>query len=491
MSVVTERPVVPSNEPTFRQSVDLMFNRAVALMDLPPGLEEKIRVCNATYTVRFGVRLRGKIQTFTGYRSVHSEHMEPVKGGIRFAPEVNQDEVEALAALMTYKCALVETPFGGSKGGLCVDPRQYDEHELEQITRRFAYELIKRDLINPSQNVPAPDMGTSEREMAWIADQYRRMHTTDINGNACVTGKPTNAGGIQGRTEATGRGVQYALREFFRHPDDKARAGLSGTLDGKRVVVQGLGNVGFHAAKFLQEEDGARITGIIERDGALFNPDGLDVQAVRDWIVRHGGVTGYPDANHTADGAQVLEAECDILIPAALEGVINLGNAHNIKAPLIIEAANGPITAGADDILRERGVVIIPDMYANAGGVTVSYFEWVKNLSHIRFGRMQRRQEEARHELIVRELERLSDHLGDKWSMTPDFKARYLRGADELELVRSGLDDTMRTAYQSISEVWHSREDVSDLRTAAFIVAIGRVAASYRAKGLHPPRSHG
>jgi glutamate dehydrogenase (NAD(P)+) len=484
MSVVTERPVVPSNEPTFRQSVDLMFNRAVALMDLPPGLEEKIRVCNATYTVRFGVRLRGKIQTFTGYRSVHSEHMEPVKGGIRFATEVNQDEVEALAALMTYKCALVETPFGGSKGGLCVDPRQYDEHELEQITRRFAYELIKRDLINPSQNVPAPDMGTSEREMAWIADQYRRMHTTDINGNACVTGKPTNAGGIQGRTEATGRGVQYALREFFRHPDDKARAGLSGTLDGKRVVVQGLGNVGFHAAKFLQEEDGARITGIIERDGALFNPDGLDVQAVRDWIVRHGGVTGYPDANHTADGAQVLEAECDILIPAALEGVINLGNAHNIKAPLIIEAANGPITAGADDILRERGVVIIPDMYANAGGVTVSYFEWVKNLSHIRFGRMQRRQEEARHELIVRELERLSDHLGDKWSMTPDFKARYLRGADELELVRSGLDDTMRTAYQSISEVWHSREDVSDLRTAAFIVAIGRVAASYRAKGL-------
>ncbi|MBW4983661.1 Glu/Leu/Phe/Val dehydrogenase [Mameliella sp. CS4] len=484
MSVVTERPTVPSNEPTFRQSVDLMFNRAVALMDLPPGLEEKIRVCNATYTVRFGVRLRGKIQTFTGYRSVHSEHMEPVKGGIRFATEVNQDEVEALAALMTYKCALVETPFGGSKGGLCVDPRQYDEHELEQITRRFAYELIKRDLINPSQNVPAPDMGTSEREMAWIADQYRRMHTTDINGNACVTGKPTNAGGIQGRTEATGRGVQFALREFFRHPEDKAKAGLSGTLDGKRVVVQGLGNVGFHAAKFLQEEDGVRITGIIERDGALFNPDGLDVQSVRDWIVRHGGVTGYPDANHSADGAQVLEAECDILIPAALEGVINLGNAHNIKAPLIIEAANGPITAGADDILRERGVVIIPDMYANAGGVTVSYFEWVKNLSHIRFGRMQRRQEEARHELIVRELERLSDHLGDKWSMTPDFKARYLRGADELELVRSGLDDTMRTAYQSISEVWHSREDVTDLRTAAFIVAIGRVASSYRAKGL-------
>ena len=267
------------NAPSFRESVDIMFNRAVALMDLPPGLEEKIRVCNATYTVRFGVRLRGKIETFTGYRSVHSEHMEPVKGGIRFSLGVNQNEVEALAALMSYKCALVETPFGGSKGGLCIDPRAWDDDEMEKITRRFAYELIKRDLINPSQNVPAPDMGTGEREMAWIADQYKRMNTTDINGAACVTGKPINAGGIQGRVEATGRGVQYALQEFFRHPEDIKAAGLSGTLDGKRIVVQGLGNVGYHAAKFLSEEDGSIITGIIERDGALTDAGGLDVEA--------------------------------------------------------------------------------------------------------------------------------------------------------------------------------------------------------------------
>ncbi|GGH20636.1 glutamate dehydrogenase (NAD(P)+) [Cribrihabitans marinus] len=471
-------------EPSFRESVDLMFNRAVALMDLPPGLEEKIRVCNATYTVRFGVRLRGQIHTFVGYRSVHSEHMEPVKGGIRYAPSVNQDEVEALAALMTYKCALVEAPFGGSKGGLCIDPRQYEEHELEQITRRLAYELAKRDLIHPSQNVPAPDMGTGEREMAWIADQYARMNTTDINSRACVTGKPINAGGIQGRTEATGRGVQYALQEFFRDKRDMEKAGLTGTLDGKRVIVQGLGNVGYHAAKFLSEEDGSIVTGIIERDGALFSPEGLDVEAVHQWIAKHGGVTGFPDATHHAEGAQVLEEACDILIPAALEGVINLSNAERIKAPLIIEAANGPVTAGADEILRKKGTVIIPDMYANAGGVTVSYFEWVKNLSHIRFGRMQRRQEEARHELIVRELERLDRHMGDAWSMSPDFKAKYLRGADELELVRSGLDDTMRIAYQSMRSVWHERADVEDLRTAAYLVSIGKVAASYRAKGL-------
>ena len=472
------------NEPSFRESVDLMFNRAASLMDLPPGLEEKIRVCNATYTVRFGVRLRGEIHTFTGYRSVHSEHMEPVKGGIRYALAVNQDEVEALAALMTYKCALVETPFGGSKGGLCIDPRKYEEHELEQITRRFAYELAKRDLINPSQNVPAPDMGTGEREMAWIADQYARMNTTDINSRACVTGKPLNAGGIAGRVEATGRGIQYALREFFRHPEDIQKAGLSGKLDGKRIIVQGLGNVGYHAAKFLSEEDSARIVGIIEWDGALYNPDGIDVESVRQWIVKHGGVSNYPDATHSAEGSEVLEAECDILIPAALEGVINLSNADRIKAPLIIEAANGPVTAGADEILRKKGTVIIPDMYANAGGVTVSYFEWVKNLSHIRFGRMQRRQEEARHELIVSELQRLDRYLGDAWSMSPDFKAKYLKGADELELVRSGLDDTMRIAYQSMREVWHDRADVEDLRTAAYIVAIDRVAKSYRAKGL-------
>ena len=471
-------------EPGFRESVNAMFDRAAALTKLSPGLIEKIRICNSTYTVRFGVRLRGDVYTFTGYRSVHSEHFEPVKGGIRYATSVNQNEVEALAALMTYKCAVVETPFGGSKGGLCIDPREWEADELEKITRRFAYELIKRDLINPAQNVPAPDMGTSAREMAWIADQYQRMNTTDINGRACVTGKPLNSGGIAGRVEATGRGVQYALREFFRHGDDKKQAGLSGDLSGKRVVVQGLGNVGYHAAKFLQEEDGCVIVGIGERDGAITNPDGLDVNDVALHLRATGGVEGAPGGTFTTDGASVLEHECDILIPAALEGVIHRENAPRIRAPLIVEAANGPVTAGADEILRERGTVIIPDMYANAGGVTVSYFEWVKNLSHIRFGRMQRRAEEARHQLIVDELERLSRNPDVKWTLSSDFKDRYLRGAGELELVRSGLDDTMRTAYQAISKRWNERKDVPDLRTAAFLVAIERVAQSYEAKGL-------
>ena len=469
---------------SFRESVDIMYGRAASLIDLSPGMEEKIRVCNSTYTVRFGVRLNGKIQTFTGFRSVHSEHMEPVKGGIRYSKSVNQNEVEALAALMTYKCALVEIPFGGAKGGLCIDPREFEDHELELITRRFAYELVKRNLIHPSQNVPAPDMGTGEREMAWIADQYTRMNTTDINGRACVTGKPINAGGIAGRIEATGRGIQYALREFFRHPKDRSAAGLKGNLEGKNIIIQGLGNVGYHASHFLSTEDGALITAIIERDGALLNSKGMNVDEVYAHKLETGSVKGCKEGKFVKNGALVLENECDILIPAAIEGVINMSNAKNIKASLIIEAANGPVTAEADDVLRSKGCVIIPDMYANAGGVTVSYFEWVKNLSHIRFGRMRRKQEESRQRLLIDELIRIMGEMDSKAKLTEGFINNYLRGAGEIELVRSGLDDTMCTAYQSMREVWHSREDVEDLRVAAYLVAIERIAKSYQTKGL-------
>lgn len=470
------------NEPSFRESVNTLFDQAVHHLNISKGLAEKIRVCNSTYTVRFGVKLRGDFHTFTGYRSVHSEHAEPVKGGIRYALSVNQDEVEALASLMTFKCAIVEVPFGGSKGGLCINPRDWEEDEMERITRRFAFELIKRDLINPSQNVPAPDMGTGEREMAWIADQYKRMNTTDIDARACVTGKPLNAGGIRGRTEATGRGVQYALRDFFRYEDDVRVAGLKGDLSGKRIIVQGFGNVGYHAAKFLHEEDDAKITCIIEYNGGLVNDDGIEVEKAKQWFLEHGTFDGFSGGKFIEKTDKLLESECDILIPAAMEGVINLANADNIDANLIIEAANGPITAGADKLLRKKGTVIIPDMYANAGGVTVSYFEWVKNLSHIRFGRMQRREEEARHRMLIDEIERAT---GDKVSQ--EFKERYIKGADELALVRSGLDDTMRNAYSSMREFWHEKRssyEHFDLRTAAYMISIQRVADSYRALGL-------
>ncbi len=469
---------------SFRDSVDRMFTHAASLMELPPGLEEKIRVCNSTYTVRFGVRLRGQIHTFTGYRSVHSEHMEPVKGGIRYSLDVNQDEVEALAALMTYKCALVEVPFGGSKGGLCIDPRAWDADELERITRRFTYELSRRNLISPSQNVPAPDMGTGEREMAWMADAFKRLHPDDINAKACVTGKPRHAGGIDGRVEATGRGVQYAAREFFRHPDMMKRAGLEGTLAGKRVIVQGLGNVGYHAAQFLSSEDRALITCVIERDGAISNPQGLNIDALRGHIQATGGVRGFSGGDYREEGLLALEDDCDIVIPAAIEGVIRADNADRIKCRLIVEAANGPVTADADEILKRKGVVIIPDMYANAGGVTVSYFEWVKNLSQISLGRLERRHEEARARMIVEELERLSADTGLNWTLSKGFKEAFLTGADELELVRSGLDDTMREAFGKMTEVLQGHSRVDDLRTAAYVVAIRRISNVYGSLGL-------
>jgi glutamate dehydrogenase (NAD(P)+) len=477
--------MMSSQELSFTANVDRQFLRAANLLDLPPGLAQQIRTCNATYTVRFPVRLRERIHVFTGYRSVHSDHITPVKGGIRYSLAVNQDEAEALAALMTYKCAVVDVPFGGSKGGLCINPDDFEDHEIEQITRRFAYELIKRDLIHPSQNVPAPDMGTSAREMAWIADEYQRLHPTEMDALACVTGKPVYKSGIAGRVEATGRGIQFALREFFREPLDVKRASLAGGLDGKRIIVQGLGNVGFHAATFLSLEDGAKVIAIIERDGALMNDEGLDVGAVKEWINTTGGVEGFPDAAFISEGSSVLESECDILIPAALEGVIHAENAARIKAKLIIEAANGPITAAADEVLRERGVVVIPDLYANAGGVTVSYFEWVKNLSHIRFGRMERRAQEATQALMLSELERLSSLVGsDKWAPTENFRTNYAKGADELQLVRSGLDDTMRDALQAMRVLWHEDEKVDDLRLSAYIIAIQKIALSYQSKSL-------
>ena len=465
------------SELNFSQSVDVMFNRAGSFMDISPKLLEKIRVCNATYTVRFGVKLRDEVHTFTGYRAIHSEHKEPVKGGIRYAMSVNQDEVEALAALMTYKTALVDLPFGGSKGGLCIDPNEWDATELERITRRFTFELSKRDLIHPSQNVPAPDMGTGEREMAWMMDEYRRLNRTNIDAAACVTGKPVHLGGINGRTEATGRGVQYVTQEFFRHPEDKKQAGMRGDLDGKKVVVQGLGNVGYHAAKFLSEEDGAKIITVIERDGVIRNEKGVNIQALKDHMNEGRPLSEFEGGTFSEDKNAICD-KCDILIPAAMEGVIDKDNAHNIKTKLIVEAANGPVTAMADKVLRDKGVIIIPDMLANAGGVVVSYFEWVKNVNHIRFGRLQRRREESKASLLLEQLKKSGVKFGT------NFKKEYIEGADEIDLVRAGLDDTMRLAYAHIREQLNEKPELEDIRTAAFYVAISDIALHYQSLGL-------
>ena len=465
---------------SFSRNVELIVDRALSHLELRSDLHEQIKACNVVVQVQFPVKLDdGEYQVFKGWRAVHSDHRLPVKGGIRYASHVNQDEVEALAALMTYKCAIVDVPYGGSKGGLLIDPRKYSVGELERITRRFALELIERDLISSGGNVPAPDMGTGGREMSWIADEYKRLRPNDINHLACVTGKPVTSGGIRGRVEATGRGVQYVLREFFRHPQDAKLAGLAGTLEGKTVVIQGLGNVGYHAAKFLSEEDGAKIVCVIERDGAITNEDGLPVDAVREHLTKHNGVEGFSGGDYDPNGASYLEYECDILIPAAMEAQITSEIAGRIQAHLIVEAANGPTTFGGDEQLKTAGTVVLPDALVNAGGVVVSYFEWIKNLSHIRFGRMQRRLDEMRGTQVVRALEVMT---GEK--VPEDIYSELTTGADELALVRSGLDDTMRLAYQEVSEVFHSSEGIDDLRTAAYVASIQKIARAYMEMGV-------
>ena len=468
----------------FLKSIEENYKKAVTCLQKSEGKEvytdelaKQVMTVNSTYVVRFGVRLRGTIHTFTGYRSVHSDHIEPVKGGIRYDLAVNQDEVDALAALMTYKCSLVEVPFGGSKGGLIINIREWTEEELEKITRRFTDELSKRDLIHPSQNVPAPDVGTGEREMAWMADEFRKLHPTELNAWACVTGKPVNKGGIGGRTEATGRGVQYALQAFFDNPVDVKKTGLTPGLKGKRVIVQGLGNVGYHAALFLSTEDNCLITHVIERDGSIVDQKGINIVKLKKYILENGSVKGFN--GYVDKGSEILEEDADILIPAAMELVINKENADKIKTPLIIEAANGPVSSEADEILSKKGVVIIPDLYANAGGVTVSYFEWIKNLSRIRLGRLQRRAQENQTTLMIEALEKMT---GSKF---PDeYKDLVMQGSAEIDLVRSGLEDTMRNTYEVISEVWNKIPNANVLRTSAMMVSVKRVMDSYHSLGL-------
>ena len=469
-----------NNQHSFTGSVNRMVDRAFDIIGLDPGITKAIKVCDSMVRVNFPVVIRDKIEMFTGWRAVHSSHRLPSKGGIRYAQIVNQDEVEALAALMTYKCAIVDVPFGGSKGGLLIDPAKYTREELQLITRRFARELIRKGVLSPATNVPAPDMGTGEREMAWIADTYKHLHPEDINFTACVTGKPVAHGGIRGRVEATGRGVVYCMREFFRHPTDIKEAGLDGGLGGKRIVLQGLGNVGYHAGLLLDEEDEAKIVAVIEKDGALINENGLPIRKLRQYINEHKTIKGFPDATLVEDGKRVLEMDCDILIPAAMEAQITKDNADNIKTKLIVEAANGPVTFDADEILQKKGITILPDAYVNAGGVTVSYFEWIRNLSHIRFGRMERRFDELRGQHMITAIESLTQQTAPEW-----IRDEIVHGADELDLVRSGLDDTMRIAYREINDTRKQNEKINDYRTAAYVVAVNKISRSYLDIGVY------
>lgn len=465
---------------SFLESVNHMVDRAAQVIELDKGVIEAIKACTSVLQVSFPVRLSGGIQTFTGWRAVHSTHRLPAKGGIRYSPHVDQNEVEALAALMTYKCALVSVPFGGGKGGLRINPRDYSRDDMERITRRFARDLATHGFLNPATNVPAPDIGTGEREMAWFADTYKHLHPEDINYVACVTGKPVNHGGIEGRIEATGRGIQYVLKEFFRHPAEVKLAGMSGELAGKKIIIQGFGNVGYHAARFLAKEDKVKIISIIDHDGMVVNEKGLDIEGLREHFGKHQSIRDFAGGETLDDGAGGLEMPCDILIPAAVEGVIHQQNAARIQAKLIVEAANGPVTFDADCILRQRGVQILPDAYVNAGGVVVSYFEWIRNLHHIRFGRLERRFDENRGRAIVAALEEATGR-----PLPEKIRQELMHGASELDLVLSGLDDAMRQAFQQIIETRDRYPEIEDYRVAAYVIALKRLASSYLDVGVY------
>ncbi|RYY39320.1 MAG: Glu/Leu/Phe/Val dehydrogenase [Chitinophagaceae bacterium] len=466
---------------SFFQSVVKSFDKAAKFTKWDPGILEQIKECNSVYQMRFPVRMDdGRIEVIEAYRVQHSQHKTPTKGGIRFAAEVNQDEVMALAALMTYKCAIVNVPFGGGKGGIKISPKKYSVYELEKITRRYTAELVKKNFIGPGTDVPAPDYGTGPREMAWIVDTYQSLRPGEIDAAGCVTGKPVTQGGVRGRTEATGLGIFYGIREVCSMPDVMEKLGLPVGLEGKRIIVQGLGNVGFHAAKFFQQA-GAKIVALAEYEGSIYSDSGLDVEAVFAHRKSSGSILNFPGAQNFAKNTDALEHDCDILIPAALENVINGENALRVKARIIGEGANGPLTPEADEVFITKGTLVVPDMYLNAGGVTVSYFEWLKNLSHVRYGRMEKRFTENLNHHILSQIEELTS------KQVSDVERKFImHGPEEVDLVYSGLEETMITATREIMEAWKANPQIPDMRTAAFVVAINKVGTSYAELGIFP-----
>ena len=459
--------------------VSAQFDKAAAQLELPDGLLKQIKATNSIYFVQFPVKFGERYEMFFGWRAEHSHHRKPLKGGIRYSELVDQDEISALAALMTYKCAIVNVPYGGSKGGIAFNPRKYTPEQIERITRRYTAELIKKNFLGPGVNVPAPDLGTSEREMAWIADTYDAFHPGGIDNLACVTGKPVTQGGVRGRKEATGRGVVFGVKRALEAPADLGLKLLPGLAD-KKIAVQGFGNVGYHVAKFMVEE-GAKVIGVGEWDGGVVDERGLDIDALAEHRASTGSITGFPGSQALKDPKAILEVPCDVLVPAALENQITLENADRVEAKVVAEAANGPTTIGAEEVLQRRGIPLIPDIYLNAGGVVVSYFEWGKNISHMRYGLMEKRLEVNNTQSLLAAAERLSGR-----QLSKEHRESLFVIPDEGHLVVSGLEDKMIEAYDEIRSAVRMRNGVPDLRTAAYVVALQKIARSYLELGIFP-----
>jgi len=464
-------------KPTFRENIELFVDEAIEKLKIDPNIAKIVKVCRSVIQVKFPVKIKGKTEIFHGWRAVHSAHRLPAKGGLRYSLDVNQDEIEALAALMTYKTAVCDVPFGGSKGGLKIDPKKYTQDELEIITKKFTRELTQKGFLSPSRDVPAPDIGTGPREMAWIVDAYKSLRPEDINYAACVTGKPLEHFGIRGRLQATGRGVHQSLKEFFRHKDEMKKYNINGNFEDKVVSVQGFGNVGRNTCRALAE-DGVKIICVSEREGMVLNEKGINIENLIQYKEEKGTIVGFSDGKFNQDPTNSLFVDCDILIPAAIENAIVLDNVKNVKAKLICEAANGPITYRADKELVKRNIPVLPDIYANAGGVAVSYFEWIRNISHIRLGRMNRRYEENRGQEIVNAINQLTDK-----KLPSNTVESIVYGAKEEDIVNSALEDTMRVAFQEIIELKNAY-NISTYRTAAYGIAIKKLEKSYLELGI-------
>jgi glutamate dehydrogenase (NAD(P)+) len=384
------------NEPLFLEMVRLYFDKASEHLAIPKAYINLIKQTNAAIAFNFPlVRDDGSIEVIQAYRAQHSVHYLPTKGGTRYADHIDIEETEALAALMTLKLSVHNIPYGGAKGGVRIDPKKYSKGEISRVTRRYTLEMAKKNFIGPGIDVPGPDLGTNESVMNQMKDTYVTLFAEkDVNSFACCTGKSVSQGGIDGRTESTGLGVFYGIREVLSNEEICAKYEISKGTQDKTFIVQGLGNVGSWASKFLCQS-GAKLIGVVEWNGSVYNENGLDIEKLIQYKNKTGGVHGFQEATESysekEDFSQILFKKCDILIPAAVERSINITNAHKVQCKILGEAANGPTTVGANHILEKRNILVIPDLVLNAGGVTVSYFEWLKNLEHKTLGLLIRR----------------------------------------------------------------------------------------------------
>lgn len=430
------------------------------------------------------IRDDGSVEMIPAYRCKHSHHKIPTKGGTRIAPSVNLQEVEALASLMSIKLAIADVPYGGGKGGLKLNPKDYSKGEIERVMRRYTIELAKHGFLGAACDVPGPDLGTTVWHMDIMADTYKTLYgMSDINALGCVTGKSTAVGGIIGRTESTGLGVYYCTRDVLNektYAPLRRKHKIADKLEGKKLVFQGFGNVGYWAAKFM-ETDGAHVVGVAEYNGSIYNAKGMNVDEIKAWFVQHGTFKGCP-AGEFFEGNAAMFMPCDVLVPAATEQALNMHNADKVQAKMIVEGGNGVTTVRADAILNAKNVLILPDVLANGSGVTCSYFEWLKNLEHKRPGRLTKKWEETSKSNLLKGINQVLIENGIDVHLEDEVGEKFMKGGDSLDIVNSALDSFMADAMQRTYKI--AKEEDMTMRLASYIYALRFISGQFDYTGF-------